>query len=205
MRRKQSNKRSSVDGDPAPKRRVRSKALAGAEGSGGASAKGRAPKKQATETNRGDDEHEPELDDSDLDSSDLDATLMAVGGRDLEESGLLAQRIRARRQNRKKKKKKRRKKTTRKAALQSSRENCQATPEVRALLSRGQQQFYCGEFADAIETMRAVIREQPGLADPYHVLHQVYTELGEEKKAAPHQLAILESRETQRPERQFTI
>ncbi|CAE7737126.1 ACP5 [Symbiodinium necroappetens] len=203
MRRKQSNKRSRVDGDPAPKRRVRSKALAGAEGSGRAPAKGRAPKKQATETEPGDDEHEPELDDSDLDSSDLDATLMAVGGRDLEESGLLAQRIHARRQNRKKKKK-RRKKTTRKAALQFSRENCQATPEARALLSRGQQQFYCGEFADAIETMRAVIREQPGLADPYHVLHQVYTELGEEKKAAPHQLA-LESREMQRPERQFTI
>jgi len=110
---------------------------------------------------------------------------MAVGGRDLEESGLMAQRIHARRQNRKKKKK-RRKKTTRKAALQFSRENCQATPEARALLSRGQQQFYCGEFADAIETMRAVIREQPGLADPYHVLHQVYTELGEEKKAIHH-------------------
>eukprot|EP00439_Symbiodinium_sp_Y106_P060134 s167_g8.t2 len=186
MRRKRSSKRSSVDGDPAPKRRVRSKASAGTEGSRRAPAKGRgrAPKRQAEREER-DDENEPELDDSDLDSSDLDATLMAVGGRDLEESGLMAQRIHARRQNRKKKKK-RRKKTTRKAALQFSRENCQATPEARALLSRGQQQFYCGEFADAIETMRAVIREQPGLADPYHVLHQVYTELGEEKKAIHH-------------------
>ncbi|CAE6955922.1 GTF3C3 [Symbiodinium natans] len=112
---------------------------------------------------------------------------MAVGGQDLEESGLLAQRIHTRRQNRKKKKKKKqRQQTAGKVVLQRARENCQATPEARALLSRGHQQFYCGEFADAIETMRAVIREQPGLADPYHVLHQVYTELGEEKKALHH-------------------
>jgi len=34
--------------------------------------------------------------------------------------------------------------------------------------------------------------EQPGLADPYHVLHLIHTERGEEKKAKPsHRHAVV--------------
>lgn len=125
---------------------------------------------------------EPNIEeDSDFNSSDLDPVLWAVGGQPLEESGKAAERINQRRQN--KKKKLRRKAEGQKTAVQRAREKCQATPEARALLARGHAQYSNGDFADAIETMKAAIREQPGLADPYHVLHLIHTERGEEKKA----------------------
>ncbi|CAK9038054.1 General transcription factor 3C polypeptide 3 (Transcription factor IIIC 102 kDa subunit) (TFIIIC 102 kDa subunit) (TFIIIC102) (Transcription factor IIIC subunit gamma) (TF3C-gamma) [Durusdinium trenchii] len=123
---------------------------------------------------------EKEQDDSDFNSSDLDPVLWAVGGQELEESGKMAERMNLRREN---KKKRLRKQQGPKNAVQRARENCQATPEARALLARGQAQYAAGEFADAIETMKAAVREQPGLADPYHVLHLIYNELGDGKKA----------------------
>eukprot|EP00931_Biecheleriopsis_adriatica_P050952 TRINITY_DN29517_c0_g1_i1.p1 TRINITY_DN29517_c0_g1~~TRINITY_DN29517_c0_g1_i1.p1 ORF type:complete len:1174 (-),score=301.63 TRINITY_DN29517_c0_g1_i1:7-3528(-) len=142
-------------------------------------------------------EGDVELQDSDFDSSDLDAVLMAVGGHEgaLEESGKTAQRWNARRRNRKR----RQKKVQREADLQKEEEsldgaeaprmrqvrevNCQATPAARELLKKGQVEFAGGNFDAAIETMRAAIREQPGLADPYHVLHLIYEEKGDQKKA----------------------
>jgi len=74
--------------------------------------------------------------DSDFNSSDLDPVLWAVGGQPLAESGKIAQKINLRREN--KKKKLRKKAEGQKTAVQRARETCQATPEARSLLARGQ-------------------------------------------------------------------
>eukprot|EP00930_Biecheleria_cincta_P095126 TRINITY_DN87149_c0_g1_i1.p1 TRINITY_DN87149_c0_g1~~TRINITY_DN87149_c0_g1_i1.p1 ORF type:complete len:1138 (-),score=179.40 TRINITY_DN87149_c0_g1_i1:59-3472(-) len=140
-----------------------------------------------------------DLRDSDFDSSDLDAVLMSVGAQEgLEMSGQTTHRWSTRRRNRRK----RRQKTNGSAATlgtaeggSSSEENaaprakrvrephCMATQEARILLARGQNDFAEGRFEAAIQSMRAAIREQPGLADPYHVLHLIYEETGDNKKS----------------------
>lgn len=66
----------------------------------------------------------------------------------------------ARREKRKKLRKK--KDFESKSLVGRARESCQATAEARQMLGRGQAQFAAGDFADAIETMKAVIRSSLG-------------------------------------------
>ncbi|CAE8684009.1 unnamed protein product [Polarella glacialis] len=151
-------------------------------------------------------ESEPDAKDSDFDSSDLDAVLMSVGGQaELAESGMMAQKW-----NKRRKMKRTRKKASSSskrgaadedsdgageeedgdagggASVKRAREgkaHSMASPQVRGILAQGQAEFAQGDFDKAVESMRAVIRAQPGLADPYHILALIYEERGEEKKA----------------------
>lgn len=135
-----------------------------------------------------------QLGDSDFDSEDLDASLNSVVGKDITaESGILAHKWALKQSNKRKRQRKQAKvkktededseegaPSPKKVRLEETR--CMANPEVRKLLAQGQHEFANGDFDAAMESMKSVVREQPELPDPYHVLALIFKEKGDMKR-----------------------
>merc|ERR1719329_1444570 len=61
------------------------------------------------------------------------------------------------------------------------------SPEVQKLITKGQVQYSDGNLDEAMETMQEVIRQQPDVVEPYHVLTVIF----EEKRDVPKMLKAM--------------
>eukprot|EP00927_Polykrikos_kofoidii_P054588 TRINITY_DN48998_c0_g1_i1.p1 TRINITY_DN48998_c0_g1~~TRINITY_DN48998_c0_g1_i1.p1 ORF type:complete len:1151 (-),score=175.54 TRINITY_DN48998_c0_g1_i1:290-3742(-) len=123
---------------------------------------------------------------TDIDSSDLDTVLMSVKhDNQTGAADMVRERWRLRRATKRKSanlaeaSSRVEKKSIRGRATGAS----HVSPAVRGLLAAGQRQYAAGCFDEAIASMRAVIQQQPGLADPYHILTLIFQERGDKKRA----------------------
>eukprot|EP00371_Babesia_bovis_P001068 XP_001609715.1 tetratricopeptide repeat domain containing protein [Babesia bovis T2Bo] len=65
-----------------------------------------------------------------------------------------------------------RKKRKRKTAAHASK----LTPQLEKLMQQATTHYLCGNFKDAIKTLKEVVRRAPGLHDPFHMLGLIYQE-----------------------------
>jgi len=128
---------------------------------------------------------------SDFDSSDLDEVLMSIGQTQTCESAKIAKKWSERQALKRKHAREMASRngdsggddnTVHSASRARLALGSQVDKELRSELACGQSHYSAGRFEEAIQCMHTVVKKQPGLADPYHVLTLIYEERGDAKK-----------------------